>query len=140
MNTTQNINVSLTISRNNQDEITIEIQDNASFARFLKVTLTPHDFAMAVTGLSHIKAPASVSQLAVVGMKKITEKRSVICPIDAHDKEQLRQWLLDTQQEVGWNIDGYLGSQDSVRYRQDSQCELHYRVFRYEPQTQETSQ
>jgi hypothetical protein len=129
-----NIVSKVTISRNSHDVIHIQIKDTASGARFVEVHMTPEDFAMAITGLSEIEAPAFVRDLHVVGQNKITEPRTVVCPLDTHEKEVLRAWVQEHCQEPGWQLSAYLGSQTSVAYNHaDRTNTLRYSVYRYEP-------
>jgi hypothetical protein len=93
--------------------------------------MTLESFASAITGLSFVEAPAEVRRLDVVGKKKISERRSVICPISTYDKEILKVWLIENCKEDGWELDAYLGSQNSVGYVKDG-TKLNYSVFRYE--------
>lgn len=129
-----NINASITINRDSNDVIHIRVMDEASRVRFIDVSMTPEDFAMAITGLSEVKAPAEVRGLEHVGKTKIVEQRATVCHLNTYDKAVLRQWLEDNHQEPGWILDAYLGSQNSV-----TSCEggktLRYRVFRYESQS-----
>lgn len=128
----QKITASISIGRASNDEVRIAITDEASGTRFLSVSMTPHDFAMAITGLSFIEVPAIVCGLENVGQKKITERRSVLCPLDCYDRKILEQWLLDNCQEDGWLIRPYLGSQNSIGGSSEGGRRLNYSVYRFE--------
>lgn len=125
------ITASITISRDSSDAINISIVDELSRQRFVRVTMTPHEFAMAVTGLSSIEAQAEVVGLEYVGLRKIIEKRSAICPLSFCDKRELADWLLANCQEEGWTINTYLGSQGSIGHNIEGGRQLNYSVFRY---------
>lgn len=126
------MDMTLCISRRSDDKIVISIEDEASRTEFVEVKLSPHDFAMAVTGLSFVKVTGSVRGLENVGKKKVTEKRSVVCPLDSYDKKDLSAWLEQNCSEQGWLLNTYLGSQGSVEYV-DGGRKLNYSVYKYEP-------
>ena len=132
-NKAKTIRASISVLRNSHDEVIIEIEDKNSRARFVRVTMSPHDFAMAVTGLSDINVSAEVVGLDVVGKKKVVEKRTAECPLKTYDKEILKKWLTDNCQEEGWKLDSYLGAQSSVKLISGGEgVYLNYRVYRYE--------
>lgn len=127
-----NIETSVTITSNSEDEVRITIRDKASRQMVVRVTMTPHDLAMALTGLSEVKAPAETGRLDVVGMTKIGESRSVIFPGSSlAPTEDMQRWLLENCQESGWEIDPYLGYQRSKVHTPEG-LRLNYRVFKYE--------
>ncbi|WP_272677553.1 hypothetical protein, partial [Providencia sp. PROV076] len=72
----------------------------------------------------------TVNELENVGKKKITENRSVICPIRSYEKGILRDWLINNKQEDGYILDPYLGSQSSIQMC-DEGTVLNYRVIKY---------
>ena len=125
------INGSLSVSRGSDDKIRIRVRDEASNAEFLVAELTPHDFAMMITGLSGIEAKCEVRGLEVVGKKRIREQRTVIYPKKSYDRTQLEQWLEDNCQEDGWFLDSALRSQSSTFYS-GTGTGLNYAVYRYE--------
>lgn len=125
------IQTQVTISRNSSDEIHIEVIDQKSKVRFVRVKLTPHDLAMALTGLSMIDTSAEVVGLDVVGKLKVSKSRTVECPLDTHDRVKLRDWLEQNCQEDGWFLDSFLGAQSSVGRSKDGGVQLNYRVYRY---------
>jgi hypothetical protein len=127
----QKLNFEISCCRDSRDQVTIRIQDVNSHVEFVEVNLSLDQFALMITGLSHIECTGSVRKLEAVGKTKITEKRSVLYTGEGFaSRENMQQWLLDTQQEEGWSIDNYLGSQQSVIY-QDGQHALNYYVYKY---------
>jgi hypothetical protein len=129
------INGHITISRPNYGDgrkaISIQIEDNASHAHFLVIEMTLEDFALALTGVGHIPMTAEVRALEVIGKRRITEPRTIECPLDTYKTEELREWLKQNAQEDGWIVNTYLGSQSSVKHH-DNGCTLNYSVTRYE--------
>ncbi|MBD8531512.1 MULTISPECIES: hypothetical protein [unclassified Massilia] len=125
------INVSVSISRNSSDEISLTFVDQASRAKFLDVRMTPEAFAMAVTGQAFIDAPAEVRALDVVGKRKITERRSIECPLDIFNKDEIVAWLGENGKEEGWTVNTYLGSQGSIARRGDKTI-INYSVYRFD--------
>lgn len=126
---------SVTIYRSSRDAITIQLRDELSFIGFAEIELTPHDFCMALTGLAEVKGKLTCHGLGYVGKKRVTERRSIVCPLKSWAKrEELSRWLEQNAQEEGWLLSTYLGSQSSVTTK-DGVTTLHYSVTKYvEPQ------
>jgi len=120
----------ITITRNSNDEVNIRLKDSASRTEFVDVSLSLRDYALLLTGLSHVEVAGEVRGLDKVGKTRVTERRSITCPIESHDKKALTQWLIDNCQEDGWQLDSYLGSQGSVVYK-DGVTVLNYSVTKY---------
>ncbi|WP_239354793.1 hypothetical protein [Providencia rettgeri] len=124
----------LTISRpsygDDREKINIVVKCDVSKLRFLSLEIDYADFAKCITGLSEVDCELEVSGLENVGKKRITEQRSVICPIKSYEKRVLRDWLINNKQEDGYILDAYLGSQSSVQYCDEGTI-LNYRVIKY---------
>ena len=127
-------NVQVTITRNSNDEVSIQVIDDLSHAKFLDIRMTLEGFALAVTGLGHVQAPAFIRGLENVGRKKVSEDRVVVCPLNSytHNREELSNWIRENCKEEGWEIDAPLNSQGSVTRTGDGRAQLRYRVFRFE--------
>lgn len=125
-----NIKTEVSISANSAGTINIRIKDAASRQIIVEVFLKPKDFALAITGLYLTDQPAQTGDLSVIGKQRITENRSITCPLTTYDRDKLSQWLLENAQEPGWSVNSYLGSQSSVS-RQNGQTLLNYSVYRY---------
>ena len=124
------INTRLSISRNSSGMINIRIRDESSRNEFINLKISPENFGLALTGLSEMECYAEVNKLSIVGKYKVTEKRSVECPVDTYDKSVLSEWIINNCQEEGWELNTYLGSQNSVVYR-NNQRVLNYSVVKY---------
>lgn len=124
----------LTISRpsygDNREKINIVVMDQASRLKFLSIEIDYADFTKCITGLSEVSCDLTVNELENVGKKKITENRSVICPIRSYEKGILRDWLINNKQEDGYILDPYLGSQSSIQMCNEGTV-LNYRVIKY---------
>ena len=110
--------------------IAIRFEDKASGAQFLEATVSPHDFALALTGLSRVDVDMTVRGLQVVGLKKIRELRTALSPLESYSREAQEAWLQENCQEDGWILDSHLGSQSSI-IRADGETTLRYFVYRY---------
>lgn len=132
------INVGVSIGRNSKDEIKLTFTDEASNIQFLDVRMTPEQFAMAITGLSGIEVQAEARELEVVGKTRITERRSIECPLDTYDRKELTEWLKEHGKEEGWIVAPYLGSQSSIARRGDKVI-LNYSVYRFESEADTAS-
>ena len=124
------INTSISINRNSRDEISILVKDESSGIEFLNLKMSLASFALSITGLSEVECEATVKNLVNVGKTKVTEKRSVVCPIETYDKQTLSQWIGNNCKEDGWEISTYLGSQSSIVYK-DNTTILNYSVYKY---------
>lgn len=125
----------LTISRPQRSDgvemITIKVTDKLSRTRFLEVQMSPRDFTMAVTGMSEMECKLLVAGLENVGLEKIRESRTILCPVQTYSRATLEQWLVDSAQEPGWIIDPYLGSQNSQGTNSAGEKILRYAVYKY---------
>lgn len=122
---------SVTISRNSSDEVNIRIHDSASGLEFVDIQMTLENYAMLITGLSRVEAIGEVRGLDKVGKRRVNEQRSVVCPIGGYDKKVFQQWLIDNCQEEGWELDSYLGSQNSLGLNDKGERVLNYSVRKY---------
>lgn len=110
--------------------VRIRFRDEASRIEFAEVAMTPENFGYAITGLAEREANLEVRGLLHVGKRRVTEDRTIECPIRTYDCEKLKSWLKDNAQEDGWILDNYLGSQKSIE-RKEEKTILHYRVIKY---------
>lgn len=134
------IQASISISRDSSDTISIRITDSTSRIQFVELKMSPHDFAMATTGLSFAPVVATVNGLEYVGMQKVSEPRTIECPLDTYDRDHLSAWLIDNAQEPGWTLDAYLGSQGSISTTLSGNGRtLRYRVYKFVNVTQESA-
>lgn len=108
------MNGRLTITRESTGNINIEVRDSLSRTAFVKLTLTPHDFAMCLTGLSETECVMETKHMDRVGKRKVTQPRTAHCRMDTHNRGALEEWLKEHCQEDGWNLDHYLGSSASI--------------------------
>ena len=68
------------ISRTSKNRIELTITDESSREQLCRLTMSPEQFGMAITGLSTTDIDMSVGNLSRIGKQKVTEKRSVILP------------------------------------------------------------
>lgn len=124
------IKAAVTISRVSDGTIRLRVEDSESRIEFVELSMSPADFANAITGLACQPAVGGVRGLEYVGKTKVTEARQVECPLGTFDKEKLSAWLESNCQEEGWLLSSYLGSQSSV-VRADDKTTLNYSVTKY---------
>lgn len=122
----------ITISRNSHDRVVVQLFDEAAAVRFAEFDMSLECFAQAVTGLARVEGILTVRDLHKVGKKCTVERRSVSAPHLGYQKEPYRQWLLANATEEGWEIDTYLGSQNSINHGEDGFVTLNYIVRKYE--------
>jgi hypothetical protein len=124
------IKTGFSIVRSSDDMIRIELQDEASGARFVEVRLTFEEFALAVTGCHVSDVDTTVAGLANVGKVRVRETRELLCPLTSYNTDILEEWLVKNAQEDGWIVDPYLGSQTSKKYV-DKGVLLRYSVHKF---------
>lgn len=125
------INAHMTISRRSDNMICVTVQCTDSRVQFLELEFTPHDFSMMLTGMSCMDATAAeVRGLENVGKTRITEPRSVVCPLEVYDRKELSKWLEQNCEEEGYMLSTYLGSKNSVVHEPKGQ-RLNYSVSRF---------
>lgn len=128
---TQMIECELYIGRDSRNTFNIEVTDTNSRTRFLRLSLSAEQFAMAITGLHSSGFEAQVTGLENVGKVKVTERRRVMYRgFETYDKDILSEWLMNECQEDGWKISPYLGSQGSVQTI-DGVKYLNYSVYKF---------
>lgn len=125
----------ITITRpsygDDREKIRISIRDNSSVSEFLEIEMGYAEFALAVTGLSHVSMTFKARGLENVGKKRIREKRSIICPLSSCcSRDELRTWLEENGKEEGWEVLSYLGSQTSIKMTEEGTV-LNYSVEKY---------
>lgn len=121
----------LSISRNSNDIINIRLDDVNSKTEFVSVDVTPEDFAYALTGLARQDVSITVRDLELVGKRRIVESRQATTTLKSYKIDDYVKWLEENCQEDGWILDTYLGSQNSIVYKNDSVI-INYTVVRYE--------
>lgn len=120
----------VSINRSSDDKVRISFRDEASGIEFAEVAMTIEAFGNAITGLSAQSAALEVRGLQWVGKQRVTEERTIECPLDTYNRDELSAWLRDNAQEDGWLVNTYLGSQGSIS-RQGSKTVLRYSVTKY---------
>jgi hypothetical protein len=124
----------VTISRNSHDMVRISFRDVASGIEFAEASMTVEAYGYAITGLSEQEADLEVRGLEYVGKQRVTESREIVCPLKTYDRKELSAWLSDHAQEEGWLVSTYLGSQSSVKYKDEGSI-LRYSVTKYVDET-----
>ena len=128
---TQNIEVSITISKDSNDCVSLSLVDSASRIEFVDVKFSLESFARALMGQGWIKSDScEIRGLDKVSKTKVVEARCVEVPHIGYDRETYVQWLKDNAQEEGWIIDTYLGSQSSITHT-NGKATLNYHVIKY---------
>lgn len=120
----------ISITRSNQDYMSIRVVDSKSKGEFLDIRMSMEDFANAITGLSRVPVFGEVRGLSNIGKVRVVEARQAICPQSSYDKKYLSSWIEENCQEEGWIISTYLGSQTSIRHVTNGTL-LNYSVVKY---------
>ena len=121
----------ITISRTNKETIELTIRDEASREELCRITMSPAQFGKAITGLYTTDIDMAVGNLDRIGKQKVTEPRSIILPFSTYDHGKIKSWLHENAKEDGWEINDYLGSQNSISFNKDDQLAVNYSVFKY---------
>lgn len=107
--------------------IEIQITDESSRTRFVKLKMSYSDFTRAITGQSCIPITFDTSGLDVVGMVK--ETKDLVFPIPKYDSDWAKENCHKFADE-GWIADTYFRSQKSLR-GQDGNYTAHGTQYRY---------
>lgn len=129
----ENLNLALTITRLNTGKICLSIKDTDSFINFLKMELLPEDFMNCLTGLAYQPGIGEVYGTEFLGKTKQIEERTIEMPLQNTDfwsSKEYSIWLKNNYKEEGWFIDTYLGSKNSIEYKEGKQF-LNFTVYRY---------
>lgn len=125
------IETSVHIGRDNHNVFHIEVRDELSGLRIVRVNMTPEQFAMAITGVYQSGYKTEIdNRLHLVGKKKVRENRTAVTPFTSFDSDVLTDWLIENCQEEGWILDTYLGSQGS-KFTVDGVTNLRYSVYKF---------
>lgn len=123
------------VKPNGFHEFTIEVRDTASRRARVRVHLTPHQLAMALSGMGDVSAAAEWRDCELAGKRQIRKPRQITLGPEfyGYSKEDLSRYLSDYCKEKGWVVDPFLGAQHSVVWGKDRQSvTLHYTVYRFE--------
>lgn len=129
----KSLKAKVTISRitySDYEAVNISIEDVSSGIQFAELELSAEAFGLAITGLSYREADLTVRGLQYIGKRRVTEKRTIECPLATYDRTKLESWLRENAQEEGWIVNTYLGSQPSVSYK-EGKTFLNYSVTKY---------
>lgn len=128
------VELSLTRINSNDEEkdgkFALRIKDQNSKVGFLDIYITPEQFADLVSS-RYVKADATIRGTDKIGKKYVSERRSVVCPLDTYEKSILQQWVIHTCQEDGWTVFAPLDSQQSIIRNEDGTKTLSYLVYKY---------
>lgn len=115
--------------------INVRLVDPISGIEFVDMEVPFKEFGSLIVNGPGVEAPTELRGLEWIGKKRVTERRSVFCPIPySYEKEEHQQWIKDNCQEDGWIVSSYLGNRDSVTYdykEREKGCTLHYSVYKY---------
>lgn len=113
------------------DCISIRVHDQASGIEFVDAVISHEEFARALGSLQYRPfIECEVLGLEYVGKKRVTEQRSIVCPLNSYKREELSAWLAENADEDGWLVSTYLGSKGSVS-RDNGITTLNYSVTKY---------
>jgi hypothetical protein len=99
----------ISIIRNSNNTIKIELEDELSSARFLDIEMTPENFALAVTNLSCIDCEYEVRALSVIG--KRLEVKTEMIELGSVNYQNFKGEiynLVKPYEVDGWQADGYV--------------------------------
>lgn len=125
------IQATLSMAFRGGDGVNIRIRDNTSRIEFVDVLIGHAEFSRALSALQERPLiECEVRGLQYVGKQSVTERRSIECPLDTYDREEMSSWLKENAQEDGWILSAYLGSQSSID-RKSGKTILNYSVTKY---------
>lgn len=98
----------ISITRNSNNTISIEVEDTLSSTSFLNVNMTLENFALAITNLSYIDCDFDLRGMSYIG-KKLEVKKEIVDLVDTtYDNFNERIKSLVKPYEVdGWEVEEY---------------------------------
>lgn len=120
----------IVLCRRSDGTYRLEISDSRSIMTSVEVSLTAEQVAKMVTGAYAGDVQVTCRRPDLFGKVRIKERRQVFCPITTYDKAALEEWLLANYHEDGWEVDPYLGSQNSTKTVEGGQL-LNFKVERW---------
>lgn len=102
---TQTLSGKLSICRNSSGEIKIYLIDESSRCEIVDLTISPHDFAEAITGMSH--RPCEIEwRIANLGKKHEHKTEDVPCEwLTGKEREEFKNKALAPFEVDGWKAD-----------------------------------
>lgn len=91
-----------------RDTITLSVKDTRSGVEFLEITLSPHDFALALTGQGLMPCELEVRGLELVGTQRERKTVDVPLPLDRERDEDVGNPL------APFEVDGWMGNADDL--------------------------
>lgn len=83
----------ITISRPSSGHIEIVIRDNTSRINFATLSLTPHEYAQLLTGLSEVPCVLETKGLNNVGKKKVSKQILMVIPkMNTWEIKEIEKW------------------------------------------------
>jgi len=111
--------------------ISVKIEDHVSGIQFIEANFSLSSFMEALTGLGCVDGSMEVRGLEYVGLKRVSERRKIHCPLSQYtERAKLETWLAENGQEEGWLVSTYLGSQQSISSSPEGLI-LNYHVTKY---------
>ena len=109
------IDGSASIVRTSNDEIKITLYDDDAVIEFAKATLSLESFALAITGLSHVKCGIDIHGLDKVGTIMESKHHVFELPCECYDENRVWHAIEEAKKTCpeGWVPDTYFGSQNS---------------------------
>lgn len=115
------LSAQVTISRNNHDEISIEIIDESSGLHIIKVHMTPDQFAKAVTGVSfqHADITNPPTEYIVNNIGKSRETKDfIVDKVKSYKEEDQQDAVMASFNSSGLSADGWELFDDGTRSQQ----------------------
>ena len=125
---------SITISKDNRDNVRLSIRDEASRTTFVECSITLENYAKIITGLSEVKCDATYKNLHNVGKQKVIKQHEIVYNGDKRNpsSEDFSKWLVENVEIYGdTELQFTKNSRDSVVLK-DGKYILRYSIIIYE--------
>lgn len=124
----------ISILRNSNNEIMIDIMDNNSRIDIVNLTMDLEEFAMAVTGRDDttcdITRVVSEDHIKNIGMKHIIQKVYIPKIQGMYDREDIKAYVISSFEKSEYYKDGWMMSNDGT-HSQQNEKQHRYVIYKY---------
>jgi len=119
----------MSLSRDNNQNIRLEIKDDHSGDKIISINMNTHDLAMLITGLSGIKGIAEYNENANIAKKR--EVKTVSIDVDNWLSTDQKADLVDKDYFDNYALDDWELHDNGTRSQQSTPNKHNYNIKRY---------
>jgi hypothetical protein len=124
------IPVTISVSKEENERMSIELMDQMSRVRFLHLDLSMEEFGKLIAGITTPNCKVEVKDLHLIGKSFITEEREIEVPYMGSIPTVYESLLAKNKVEDGWMIDSRLRSPGAIT-KKGNKAKIRFNVFKY---------